>query len=254
MYTFAVLVALGTVLGLAWVALRVSENRQVATLDAGLWALTGGLLAGRAGFVIAAWPHFQAHPLEIPQVWLGGFSGPGSILGAVLALGLAASLGALPLGRIADDLLPLALPVVLSVWIGCWLTGSAYGLPAQGWWALPARDEWGQVSARWPVQLLGALLTLLLFFLLDLLQKRFSWMKQPGRISIVALLGLSLELFGLSYLRADPVQVWRGLRLDAWAALGLLGVALAVLLINLIWSAYETYPGSRSNQHLPGSS
>ena len=42
-------------------------------------------------------------------------------------------------------------------------------------------------------------------------------------------MGIGLELFALSFLRADPAQLRNGLRLDAWMALALAG-GCAVLL------------------------
>jgi hypothetical protein len=52
-----------------------------------------------------------------------------------------------------------------------------------------------------------------------------------GLAAALALLGLSLELFGLSFLRADPAPLWNGVRLEAWAALGFAGIAGVAIII-----------------------
>ena len=85
-------------------------------------------------------------------------------------------------------------------------------------------DEWGVLTPRWPTQLIGALLALCLFWLLD--RSRAwpitpKWVKRPGNAAGLGVLGLSLEMLALSFLRADPAPGWNHMRLDAWAALGL---------------------------------
>jgi prolipoprotein diacylglyceryltransferase len=119
--TFSLWIGLGAALGLCWMALQSptapwrkgraagipSERGWYAHLDAGLWALLGGVVGGRAVYAAAAWPYFAAHPLEIPQVWLGGLSGPGAAAGAVLGAGLFAARRRLPAGALASALLPL---------------------------------------------------------------------------------------------------------------------------------------------------
>jgi hypothetical protein len=57
---------------------------------------------------------------------------------------------------------------------------------------------------------------------------------QPGIAAGLWLLCMALGLFGLSFLRADPVPAWLGLRLDAWAALGFAFIAVIALLASFI--------------------
>ena len=137
----------------------------------------------------------------------------------------------LPLGQLADGLVPLLMLVSLAAWIGCWLDGCAYGPESLAWWSLPARDEWGLLSWRFPTQLLAALLTLALFWLVD------RWRpgrKIPGLTASLAVIGLMAIILAASFLRADPGLVWNGLRLDAWAALGF-GLLAGLLAGILAW-------------------
>jgi hypothetical protein len=212
--------------------------------------------------VAAAWPYFQERLVEIPQVWLGGFSGPGAVLGAVLAAVLFARSAGLPIGGLAEALLPLAASMAVSGWLACWLAGCAYGAPSP--WGIPVVDEWGQLSPRLPVQPVGALLALLLFWLLErallstparrrnlagkkpgLLLRLAAWLQSapPGTASSGLLSLLSLETAGLSCLRGDPAPLILGLRVDAlaWAALALL-FSLALWLFTK--SARNTAPAS----------
>jgi phosphatidylglycerol:prolipoprotein diacylglycerol transferase len=230
-YIFSLILGLGAGLGLVWAAWQASEKQASLTISVGLGVLLGGLLGGRVAYVVINWLHFQAHPLEIPQVWLGGMSGIGTLAGAVLALPIIAAVLRQPPGALADDLLPLAAFLIVAAWLACWLDGCAYGPAVHAWWGIPSKDEMGNIATRWPTQLFGAILTLGLLAALDWGRRR---LQIPGLAASLGLLGLSLELFGLSFLRADPAPLWRDLRLDVWGALGLAGVAVLCIILILI--------------------
>ena len=227
-YTFSLLVGLGSALGLAWVARQAPQEQARRYMDAGLAALLGALMGGRALFVAAHWNYFQAHLAEIPQVFLGGLAWGGALGGGLLTLGLAAALTRIPFADLADGMIPLSACLGVSTWLGCWLVGCAYGPAANTWWGIPARDEWGELASRWPTQLVGALLTLAMFWLLDWGRSRFRYVGQAASLGV---LGLSLEMLALAYLRADPLPAWRGLPLDAWTALAFSVLAGGALLV-----------------------
>jgi phosphatidylglycerol---prolipoprotein diacylglyceryl transferase len=231
-YGFSILLGLGIGIGLAWVT-WVSPRKQARHhLTAALWVLLGGLLGGRVVFVALNWPYFQSHAGETALVFLGGLAWPGALAGGWLALVIYAWASHLPLGHLADAMLPLVTALAVSAWLGCWLDGCAYGPAATAWWALPSRDEWGAVARRIPTQLLGALLTLVIVGLLDWSRKRLY---RTGQAAALALLGLSIVLFGLSFLRADPAPQWNGLRLEAWAAIGYIGIAILTFITISFW-------------------
>jgi prolipoprotein diacylglyceryltransferase len=215
-YIFSLLMGLAAMIGLAGVAWKAPPEEAHRYVDAGLWALAGALVGGRAGFVATNWQYFSAHLWESLQVFLGGFSWAGALAGGLLALGLVAWLSTASFWELACGLLPLLATLTISSWLSCWLIGCAYGPLAGNWWGIPSRDEWGEVALRLPVQLIGALLTLGLFWLLDWGR---DFMRSPGQVFNAALLGLSLIMLALSFVRADPLPEWQGLSLDFWAAL-----------------------------------
>jgi prolipoprotein diacylglyceryltransferase len=101
------------------------------------------------------------------------------------------------------------------------------------WWALPGRDEWGVLTTRVPVQLIGATLTLVFIWLLDWASNRFPI---PGLMAAIGLFSLSAVIFALSFLRADPTPMWNSLRLEAWGAMGLMIFSIfAVVVLLLGW-------------------
>lgn len=227
MVSFSLLVGSGVLLGLVWLVWRIPEKSQLRVLDISLWVLLGGVIGGRLGYVAVAWPYYQSHWAEIVQFWLGGFSGPAALAGALFALVIAASITHLRLALLADVLFPAVMVIAISTWLACWQAGCAYGPLITSGLGLPARDEWGVWNIRFPTQLFGAFLTLLILWMIERIR---LWLSIPGWAAALSLLGLSLELFGLSYFRADPSFYWRGLRLDAWAALGFAGIALVALI------------------------
>ena len=232
-YVFPILLGLGATIGLLWVGLQSPARVALQSVNAGLVGLLGSLVGGRVTFVAAHWSYFQLHWGEIPQIYLGGLSWPGALAGGVLAVALYARMVNQRLAVLLDTLLPLLGMVLVSVWLACWLDGYAYGEASQAWWALPARDEWGVLTRRVPVQLLGALLALLTVWLFDRLRVRSPL---TGQAALLVLTLLCLQLFGLSFLRADPAPLWRGLHPESWSALAL---ALFFFLVFLVYAAWD---------------
>ena len=226
-YAFALILGAAASLGLAWVAWGASRRQLIPGLNAGLSALVGGILGGRLAYTSASWGYFHNHGLETIQIYLGGLAWPGALVGALLGLAIYAGLAQQRTGALADLLLPLGALVAVAAWLVCWLDGCAYGISASTWWALPARDEWGVWGRRVPVQLLGALLTLAIYWLVERLRPRLPI---PGQAALLALLLFSLEMFAISWLRADPAPLTGMLRTEAWFALIIAGLAGCVLL------------------------
>jgi prolipoprotein diacylglyceryltransferase len=231
-YAYSLLLAVGTFIGLAGVALRARREEALPLVEAGMWALLGGLIGGRAAYVWLYWPAFQSQRLQALQVQLGGLSWPGALAGALLALALVALLTRQSLGRLADALLPLLTAVCVTAWLGCIIEGCAYGPPVR-WGGLVVPDEWGVMLERWPVQLFGALAILIMFWVTDRVPRRAAAV--PGLRACLMLLGLAVVQLGAVAL-AQPGRFWLGLPADAWAAmllavLALGGMGLAIQIV-----------------------
>ncbi len=238
MQTFSVLQGFGALAGLLLVAWRAPRKEVVRYLDAAALVLLFALLGGRFLAVVVNWSYYALHPAEIVQVWLGGLSGIGALAGGMLGTLILAVWWKLPVGLLADTLFPLAGALAVTSWLGCWMDACAYGPPAQGWWALPARDEWGVLAARVPVQMVGALATLIQAWIMDRAGRSSPL---PGLSASLGTFGISTILFALSYLRADPSLIWQGLRLDAWGAIGLMiPSALVVVVLLARWKLGKT--------------
>ena len=170
MTLFSVLLALGAVLGLIWIYNESPPRQQQASLYAGILVLLGGLFGARGAYVAVHWEYFQDHIIEIPQVWLGGLSWPGALAGGILSTVIAAWIAYMPVGVLADRLLPLLASLSVAVWLGCWLSGCAYGPEFS--FGFSTIDELGVWKRRLPLQLISALLIVVLFWGIERLRNR----------------------------------------------------------------------------------
>jgi phosphatidylglycerol:prolipoprotein diacylglycerol transferase len=231
-YVSPILFGLGGTIGLGWIAWRTPAESRIRYLDAGLWALLGALLGGRLLFVFLNWAYFQLHPAEIPLFFLGGFSMVGAYLGSFLALMLVALITKLNFGNVSDAILPLLGILTASAWLACWLDGCAYGKITAAWWGLPAKDEWGIVATRMPIQLVAALGSAVwTMFLLSGPIK----MKAPGTSAYLGVFGYSVIALAISLMLSDPTRYWLGLRYDSLGSIFLIGLSAIAFLVALLF-------------------
>ncbi len=231
-YTFSLMIAIGSAVGLYWISVDSPQKNLQENFAAGIWALIGAAIIGRATYIGLHWEYFQTHLIEIPQIWLGGISAYGAIAGGILATGLAAVITKTNYGEISDSLIPLITTLAISTWLGCWINGCLYGPQINGWWGIPVRDEWGDFSSRWPLQLVGALLTLLINRGVNYLRER-GWLPAHGLAATLQLGCIALTLVWAASFRVDPVPQWRNFGLDTWAALGLIILSIIAAILFL---------------------
>lgn len=234
MNAFSIYLAIGAALGLYQVYAAAPPKQAAQKMNLAILALFGALLGARLGYAALHWSYFQARPLEIAQVWLGGLTWWGALAGAVLTILAAAAALRLSFAVLADALSPLLPGVAAASWLGCSLAGCAYGplAPAGAWWGLLISDETGQAAARFPLPELAALT---LLFAFGLLINRLSRVKTlpPGRIAALSglLLGAHTLLFSI-WIAAPGPSGWFGLRPGVLAALILSALCALSLLVN----------------------
>lgn len=222
-YAFSLLVGAGASLGMG----RVLTGAPVESRGRAAAAGFALLLVALAGARIVYQFNHPAAPFDLP---LGGLSWGGAMLSGWLALPFAAALAGIPAGRLADLLFPLAATVLTAAWLGCWMDGCAFGPPTDAWYGVAARDDWGNLAVRLPLQLGGAVLGILTLAAADLLRSRT---RRPGLAAGFWLTAAGLQLWWLQSLRVDPVPFFNGYPLNLWGAavvvlIGILLVALAL--------------------------
>lgn len=166
-----------------------------------VWATIGVVLGGRLGFVIFYQPgYYLANPLDILQVWRGGMSFHGGLLGVIIAMiiyGRRHGTGFFPL----SDIIAAATPIGLffgriANFINAELWGRATDVP----WAVIFPNA--GPAPRHPSQLYEAALEgLVLFAIIAVLVFRRDALLRTGMVSGVFLTG-----YGLSRILVETVR------------------------------------------------
>src|SRR5690606_33588628 len=101
------------------------------------WATLGIILGGRLGYVFFYKPvYYLSHPLEILQVWQGGMSFHGGLIGVVLAIYLFARKNKIPFVH-WGDIITAAVPIGLFFGrLANFINGELYGRATTVPWAM----------------------------------------------------------------------------------------------------------------------
>lgn len=214
LYAFSLMLALGVASGLIWVAWRAPDGQALAWMDGGLVTLFVALLAARVGFLLLHVEYYLSHPLEGLNIFEGGFSGVGALLGGFAGLWWYARRRNLPFDAYADGMSPLLISMVIGILGGCWLHGCLFAPPGWGW---PSPDAWGVIESRPPIQIIAALLILIGYYGIERLATRRTL--PAGHEARLSLMNVSLVLLILSLFSADASPRLGGLALNTWAYL-----------------------------------
>ena len=208
---------------------------QVA--DMVFYAAVGVIAGGRLGSVLFYnFPYFSAHPLAIFEIWDGGMSFHGGLIGVLVALALFARANGRAFFEVTDFLAPVV-PVGLgSGRIGNFINGELWGTPSNLPWAMVFPDPRAGGIPRHPSQIYEALLEGLVLFIVLWL---FSSKPRPR----MAVSGLFLLLYGIFRFSVEFVrQPDANLGYLAWGWLTMGQVLSAPMIIAgavLLWLAYR---------------
>lgn len=205
-YGLTYLVAFGLFLFLAtrraakpWYAAAGWTRRDVEDLL--FWGVVGVVVGGRLGYALFYKPgHYLANPLEILQVWKGGMSFHGGLIGVILGLAWFARRRGVPFLQVTDIVVPCAPTGLASGRLGNFINGELWGRAADPSlpWAMVFPQS-GTSFARHPSQLYQfAMEGLLLFALLWW----FGRKERPlGRVSAAFLMGYGVFRFTAEFFR-----------------------------------------------------
>lgn len=188
----------GLVLG--WRLLRrlVVQPPEVATKlqadDFLTWATLGVVLGGRLGYVLFYQPaEYLAHPRQILEVWHGGMSFHGGMLGVALATTWFCRRNRISILGFADRIAVCA-PIGLGLGrIANFINGELWGRPAPSWlpWAMVFPT--GGDVARHPSEIYQALLEgLILFLVMYSLSRREALRARIGFLTGAFLIGYGI--------------------------------------------------------------
>ena len=179
------------------------------------WVIIGVILGGRLGFVLFYEPAFYlANPGQILQIWQGGMSFHGGLLGVLVA-------GVLFCRRHGVPVLPLADAVAVAAPVGLLLGRVANFINAE-LWGRPTQMPWGVIfpgpgaqtcppgwegaCARHPTQLYEAGLEGLVLGLVLLVVVRRGGLALPGLATGVFLVGYGAARAFVEIYRVADVQ------------------------------------------------
>jgi phosphatidylglycerol:prolipoprotein diacylglycerol transferase len=235
---YGVLVASGIVVGLA-IALKLAKSyeltpSQILSFFGFLFA--GGLIGARLVHVIDALDFYLAHPELIHQIWRGGFSQSGMILGGLVSVATYAYWMKFSLIRFLD-LLPAPVLVGISIGrVGCIIQGCCYGGPTDLPWSFVFRHPESFI----PPDLLGVPLhptqayEIVWFLALAGILLGLRKYLQPikGQSFLIFLAGHSVGRFLIFFTRGDhaALQVVAGLTQAQIIAVVVFLIAVSVLI------------------------
>ena len=195
-YALAYIVSL--VVGWRLMRRLVRQSPPVATElqvdDFLTWATLGVVLGGRLGYVLFYQPaYYLTNPARALEVWHGGMSFHGGMLGVAIALVWFCRKNAIPLLGFADRVAVVAPVGLLLGRIANFINGELWGRPAPDWlpWAMVFPNA-GNIP-RHPSQLYQAVMEgLLLVIVMFALSRREAIRARFGTLTGVFLIGYSL--------------------------------------------------------------
>ncbi|MGA8614231.1 MAG: prolipoprotein diacylglyceryl transferase [Xanthobacteraceae bacterium] len=196
-----------------------------------IWITLGIILGGRTGYVLFYnLPVFIAHPLQIFELWNGGMSFHGGVIGCIVAIvgfALNRRIPMLSLGDVTTAVAPIGLFLGR---IANFINGELWGRPTDVPWAMIFPN--GGPIPRHPSQLYEAALEgIVLFTVLNVLV-RLGALKRPGVVIGCFGVGYGIARIICEFFREPDVQLgflWGGLTMGMLLCIPLMLIGIAIL-------------------------
>ena len=200
-----------------------------------IWITLGIILGGRIGYVLFYnLPHFAEHPLQIFELWNGGMSFHGGVLGCFVAIYAFARRRRIPLLSLGDVTTAVA-PIGLFLGrLANFINGELWGRPTEVPWAMIFPN--GGPLPRHPSQLYEATLEGIVLFIVLALMVRAGALKRPGLVSGSFLLGYGIARVICEQFREPDVQLgflWGGLTMGMILCIPLMLAGIGLLTYTL---------------------
>ncbi len=196
-----------------------------------VWITLGIILGGRTGYVLFYnLPHFLENPLQIFELWNGGMSFHGGVLGCCVAIILFALKRHIPILSLGDVTAAVA-PIGLFLGrLANFINGELWGRPTDVPWAMIFPN--GGPVPRHPSQLYEATLEGIVLFIVLGLMVRAGWLKRPGVITGSFALGYGIARIICEFFREPDIQLgflWGGLTMGMLLCIPLMLGGIAIL-------------------------
>ncbi len=235
----------GLVLGWRLVRRLVQRSPAVATAvqvdDFLTWATLGVVLGGRLGYVLFYQPgFFLENPARILEVWSGGMSFHGGMLGVAVVIFAFCRRQGIPILGFADRI-AVAAPIGLGLGrVANFINGELWGREAPDWLPWAMIFPTGGPVPRHPSQIYQALMEgLILFLVMFALSRRHGVMARPGLLTGIFLVGYAIaRIIGEFFRQPDAFLGF----LFAGATMGQL-LSLPMLLAGIVLILRAGQPG-----------
>jgi phosphatidylglycerol:prolipoprotein diacylglycerol transferase len=198
-----------------------------------IWITLGIILGGRIGYVLFYnLPHFTTHPVEIFELWTGGMSFHGGVLGcvvAVIAFARRRGVSMLSLGDVTTAVAPIGICLGR---LANFINGELWGRPADVPWAMIFPN--GGPLPRHPSQLYEALLEGVVLLIVLGVLVRLGALKRPGVVTGAAAIGYGAARISCEFFREPDVQLgflWGGLTMGMLLCIPLILAGIAALAV-----------------------
>ena len=200
-----------------------------------IWITLGIILGGRIGYVLFYnFPHFATNPIEIVELWNGGMSFHGGVIGCVLAIVLFAFHRGVPMLSLGDVTAAVA-PIGLFLGrIANFINGELWGRATDVPWAMVFPHA--GLLPRHPSQLYEAALEGVVLFIVVGLLVRAGALKRPGVVTGVFAIGYGIARIACEFFREPDVQLgflWGGLTMGMLLCIPLVIAGVALLVVAL---------------------
>ena len=206
------------------------------------YVAVGVVLGARLGYMFFYdFAGFMAEPLRIVEVWQGGMSFHGGLIGVILAMVLYARKTGLRFFQVADFVAPLAPIGLFFGRIGNFINGELWGKITDSPLGMWMYDPQLQVMVRkYPTQLLEAFLEGLMLF--AILWGYTAKPRREGSTSGLFLLGYGVFRFCVEFFRAPDAQL--GYLMWDWVTMGqILSLPMVIIGVGFIeWANRRDAP------------
>lgn len=237
-YGLIVMLAIMAAVGIAiWEGKRKGIQSETI-LALAPWAVVGGLIGARLFHVIDRWDLYAGNPLQIFAIQQGGLAIWGGIAGGALAVVIFARFKQIPIGKLADTLVPALLVAQIIGRFACIIDGDAAGgLTSLPWaftylnpGAMTPPGLWGLPTHPYPVydqlwNLMG----------LGIALKLRHHFKTDGFLFLSYVSIYAVGRFVFTYVRQEKVWFW-GLQEAQVLAIAILA-AVAISMVYLHWKS-----------------
>jgi phosphatidylglycerol:prolipoprotein diacylglycerol transferase len=206
-----------------------------------LWAAVGIVGGGRIGYILFYdMPSVIANPLRAFEIWNGGMSFHGGLIGTILAMLLFARKRAIPIWSLFDVVAAVVPIGLLFGRLANFINGELWGRLSSMPWAIVFPT--GGPFPRHPSQIYEAGLEgiLLLVILAFLIYRRYA-LKTPGLVAGVFVTGYAVSRIFVEFFREPDAQI--GYLAGGWLTMGML-LSLPMLGIGL-WAILRARRAAR---------